>query len=352
MRLASARVERRAPRILLVSNPIAGGGMARLGAAAILEALSSARIPARSIDSQPGDARDWLPSHLDGVELVVVVGGDGAARQAASVLDGRDIHLWHSPSGTENLLARSLGMAAGAKPLLEALRARRSTAVDLGWARPVDAGTGTGAVAAPPGEGGGARVDHPFLLMASCGFDAEVVARLAASRRGAISHASYLGPILSALRHYRAVPITVEVDATTERSVGGVIVANAPRYALGLDPIRAARMDDGWLDASLLAVRNGVDALLLGVRCVIGGRPASRRGTRIRVECEQPVPWQIDGDAAPWGSARAVEFGLRRRALRILLPAPRVPGEFESSLQESLESPPVEWTVPPFDEEV
>ncbi|MBM4113936.1 MAG: hypothetical protein FJ253_11315, partial [Phycisphaerae bacterium] len=281
-----------------------------------------------------GDARAWLEPALASIDLVVVVGGDGAARQVASVIAGRAVHLWISPAGTENLLARALGMERSGAALVRAIQAKRATAIDLGWARPA----------------GGA--DANFLLMASCGFDADVVARLTASRRGAISHASYLRPILGALWSWRSPTVRLEIDGEQTIAVGGAIVANGPRYAFGIDPVRAARFDDGMLSAALLPSRGGAGALALGAGCVMGFRPRPRACERLRVICDRPVHWQLDGDSAPWGVADTVEFGLRRRAVRILLPAPRVPGQFESSLLEVLVRPAVEWSLAPFDEEV
>lgn len=233
------------------------------------------------------------------------------------------------------------------------------TEIDLAWARPEAAE--------------GETVEQHFLLMASCGFDAEVVARLAAARRGAISHASYLGPILSTLGTFRAGTVRLEIgggavsaragtagsagDSASEASgavtslqcVGGAIIANSPRYAFGINPVQAARLDDGVLDAALLPGRGGIASLLLGARCIAGFRPRAHSAEFFSVHTDPAASWQLDGDPAPWGTAAAVRFGLRRRAVRILLPAPRVPGEFESSLREALVSPPMEWTLSPFD---
>lgn len=333
--------------------------MAKVGASVLCDALASDGLRCRSMDSQPGDAREWLAPALAEVDLVVAVGGDGAARQAASAIADRAVHLWISPSGTENLLARALGMRGGPAALLAAIRARRSTAIDLALAQAEgssmadgagDAGAAVNAAAAP-----GAMTsagDQRFVLMASCGFDAEVVARLAAVRRGAISHASYLGPIAGSLRGFRPPRVSIEFDGGEVAGIGGAIVANAPRYAFGIDPIRRARLDDGVLDAALLPCRGGFGALVLGARCLLGFRPGSLASPTLRVTTDRPVVWQLDGDPAPWGPVSRVEFGVRHRAVRILLPAPPAPGEFEASLRQSLESPPVEWSLPPFDEEV
>lgn len=348
---------RATPSVLVVANPVSGGGRAAHRAGEIVARLADAGLRCRAIESRPGDAREWLPVELAGVSLVVVVGGDGAVRQAASALAGGNRLLWHSPAGTENLFARSLGMREGAGPILDALGRARESRVDVGWAK--------------------AKEEHAFTLMASCGFDAEVVNDLARQRRGSISHRAYAGPILRTLRSFEPPFVTIEAsikpaefDGVVRRDAGarkrdapvrgtevlgasgGAIVANGPRYALRLDPIPSARLDDGCLHAALLPSRGGVSALAWALRCVVGARPSPVSAARLLVRTDRPVHWQLDGDAAPWGPADSVEFRLQRRALPILLPATTARGRSAEPWRDSLVSPPRDWTLSPLDEEV
>jgi len=351
-RVACRRAMPREPSVLVVSNPISGGGRAAQRAASIVDALAARGLTARSLDSQPGDARDWLAPQLRGADLIVVVGGDGAVRQAASVLAGGSRLLWHSPSGTENLVARSLGMRPGPDALLNAIDARRYARLDLGWARADVA----------------AQCEHAFVLMASCGFDAEVVSELHGIRHGAISHLSYLAPILRVVRSFA--PSRLRIDArggaalssTAQASeheavpsveaCGNAIVANGPRYALGIDPIPSARLDDGRLHAAIMACRGGASAVWWGLKCLAREGPAFLSAERFEVAADRPIHWQIDGDAAPWGPAARVEFRLQRRALPVLLPAPSAPGHFEQPWRNTLVWPAEDWTITPTDQEV
>src|SRR5579862_6275297 len=58
---------------------------------------------------------------LDGVELVVAVGGDGTVRGCAEGLAGTGVPLGIVPHGTANLLARSLGIPVHPRAALAAV---------------------------------------------------------------------------------------------------------------------------------------------------------------------------------------------------------------------------------------
>lgn len=317
------------PRLLLVSNPISGGGRAARLAEGIGAALARRVASVRQLATQPSPAREWLAPELDGIDLIAVVGGDGAVRQVAPLIAGGVAHLWHVPAGTENLFARSLGMRAGADALLAAIDAHRGAEIDLALATPRD----------------DRSLDHPFLLMASCGFDADVVHRVAAARRGAISHLTYASPILATLRSFAAPRVRVEMDGAfggggatgangaigADEFVTSLVIANGPRYALGIDPVPGARLDDGLLHAVRFPGRGAAAALAWALRSRVGRAPSATTGASFRVTTDPPMRWQLDGDAAPWGAFRTIDFRLCERRVRVLLPAPHGPGAVRGS---------------------
>lgn len=300
-------------RILLIANPVSGGGRAARLAERLAQTLAPDVKEARVLHTSPGDARPWLAPELSGIDLAIVVGGDGAVRQSAPLLAEFGVNLWHAPAGTQNLFARSLGMRGDDRAILKALERGVTHEIDLALATPL------GMTDSKP---------EPFLLMASCGFDADVVSRLAAVRRGPISHFSYAAPILSTLRHFTPVGVHIECDGQALLSgqpTVGAIVANSPRYAIGLNPIPAARMDDHRLHAAILPGRSALSSLSWAVRCRFGRPPASVSAPHLRVRCERPCLWQLDGDAAPWPAVEGVEFRLSHLRVPVLLPAPNEP---------------------------
>src|SRR5207247_4987552 len=109
-----------------------------------------------------------------------------------------------------------------------------------------------------------------FLLMATCGLDADVVYRVEQARRGHISHLSYIKPIVAAFRNYGYPPLRIHLRQKTEIGspdregrpqappvdeplVGEPLVArwmflfNLPCYARGLPFTPRACGQDGWL---------------------------------------------------------------------------------------------------------
>lgn len=286
-------------RVMVVYNPVSGSGRAAELATGLVERLHGRRLgpdpgellEVRAAPSRPEDPRRWLDPLLEGIGLLVVVGGDGAVRLAAASAIRADVPLYHFPAGTENLFARDHGMRADPAVLLHAIEHGSTRRLDV------------------------FRVDGELgLLFASVGFDAEVVQDLSVRRTGSIRHLSYLPPILRQLLAWRRIRprIHLEVDG---RSLGAPrhglgLVANSPQYALRLNPARGARPDDGQLDVLLLPARTFIGLLAWAVRCRLGraGPGAMRpvgRGRRVTLELDRPAHLQIDGDPARGDGPRA-----------------------------------------------
>jgi diacylglycerol kinase family enzyme len=164
-----------------------------------------------------------------------------------------------------------------------------------------------------------------FVLMVSAGFDAEVVHRVHRSRRGHLSHWSYVPAVVQALWGYAHPQMRVWSGRETSPAPARlVIVVNFPRYALGLRVASGARTDDGLLDARLFA--RGSRFQMLRYFCSLWwSRPekladvACLTTSELRLESDQPVPLQADGD--PAGTTPAV-LRVLPGALELLVPAP------------------------------
>ena len=106
-----------------------------------------------------------------------------------------------------------------------------------------------------------------FLVVASCGFDAEVVTRLHAARKGHIRHWSYALPFA---RSNPSVPLPKKFGSLStmrRRKLThslGVHLSNVPRYAMNLPIATDANAMDGLLDLCTFGVRGlaeGIGAL-------------------------------------------------------------------------------------------
>ncbi|HMP36944.1 MAG TPA: diacylglycerol kinase family protein [Phycisphaerales bacterium] len=290
-------------RIALVVNPIAGGGHGSRAAETLAEALAAAGHACIPHETRRGLDRAWLDDALRDSDLAVVVGGDGAVRMVAEPAARAGVPIWQSPLGTENLFAREFGMGRGAATLLAALARGRLARIDLGRA-----------------------AGEPFLLMASVGYDAEVVHDLAAHRAGAISHLSYVAPMLRRLRAHVPPRLAVVADGARldDGGRGFVVVANSRQYAMRMNPAMDATMDDGLLDVVWFPSSGLADLFGWMLRCEFGhqfddGRARSVRAAAVSISADEPFLYQLDGDP-PW--ARAV--GEPTRSLEIVIEPSRL----------------------------
>lgn len=285
-------------RVLIFTSPKAGSGGSREQVARLVELLQQSDVDCAVVAS-PDDLR----SQLDGSvhthsPVVVAAGGDGTVSLAAALtaelcsveaeaspertgeFEPWEIPIVPMPLGTENLLARQFGHSAIAESVFDTIRFGESYRLDVGVAN-----------------------DKPFLIMATCGFDAEVVRGMHLTRRGHISRMSYMKPIVRAIRNYPFPRIRVRIDQEETIECRWAMVFNLPRYAanLGIEP--EAVGNDGQLD--VIAFRRG--SILTGIRYVTGiwlrrhlrfSDVVRRRGRSIEISSESRVPYQIDGDYA------------------------------------------------------
>jgi diacylglycerol kinase (ATP) len=303
-------------RVLLLYNPISGSGRSRSLVSALqprLEALAgqyAMNLDLQQVPTRPEPSSEWLDEHLDQVDLLVVIGGDGAMRLAADSAVRLGTAVYHYPAGTENLFARDFGMEATPERLFEAIRTGEQRRVDV------------------------ARVGSELcLLCTSMGVDAEVTHDLAINRTGAISHLSYLRPLARQLLRWRRRPPSFEVlvDGTSLGPAlpGVVIVGNSRQYALRLDPTGDADNTDGLLDIVQFPARTVTGLALWVLRCRLRRQfksAATRRGRgrHVRVNADPPARIQIDGDPAGGGDpVGCFEITIEPGALVVLVPPVR-----------------------------
>ena len=152
-------------RLLLVVNSSASSVTAR-GRVVITKALSADHDVTVAETTRRGHAtRLAQGAAADGVEVVVVLGGDGTLNEAANGLAGSATALAALPGGSTNVFARTLGLPDDAIEatvvLLEALSRHSIRRVGLGMVN-----------------------GRYFLFHCGMGFDAAIVARV--ERRAAL----------------------------------------------------------------------------------------------------------------------------------------------------------------------
>ena len=229
----------------------------------------------------------------DGVEVVVVLGGDGTVNEVVNGIVGTETQLAVVPGGSTNVFARALGLSGNAveatSEILDAVRTGRRRRVNLGQA-----------------EG------RYFTFCAGVGIDAEVVRVVERHRRNG-RHATPALYVRSAVAHFflgteRRVPsITLERPGhDPEPGLFNVIVANgAPWTYFGehpVDPCPLAKFDGG-LDVLAMRKLKTVSTLRV-VRQMFDSKPRLRSRAAVQihdadeftVSSDRPLAYQLDGD--------------------------------------------------------
>lgn len=288
-------------RVRMIVNPVAGAcgqasALARLAARLQGEGLTVERLHTTG----RGDARRMASEAAGRADAVIVVGGDGTVGEVTDGLTDTGVPLVIWPTGTENLVAKSLGFRA--EPGLAA------DCILRGQDRPLDVGLANG---------------RSFLLVAGVGFDAEVVHRLVNNRTGHITHLTYFWPLWRTFWEHRWPHIRVYSEGRLFwEGRGMVFLGNMARYALGLPVVRDARPDDGLLDLCIFCCQDIFQLLGHSVRTVFARHIEHRdmrytRVQRVRVEADVPVPVELDGDP---GGFLPLDISIRPGAVRVKVP--------------------------------
>lgn len=215
------------------------------------------------------------------LRVVVAAGGDGTVSRLLNELSP-DVPMAVFPLGTENLMAKYLYHSANPSALAEMIESGMTMRLDTGLAN-------------------GKR----FLIMASCGFDADVVQRLHSQRKGHIRHWSYARPIIESIANYPYPPVEIWVDDQNEPiECRWAFVFNVPRYAMNLPIVTESDPTDGQLELCTFREGNLFRGLYY-LASVLTGRHRYLRESqfckfrRLRIEVKdtnQQVPYQVDGD--------------------------------------------------------
>jgi diacylglycerol kinase family enzyme len=252
----------------------------------------------------------------DGVDCVVVLGGDGTLNEAANGLAGTSCALGVLPGGSTNVFARTIGMVndpiEATGQLLAALAARRIERVGLGSVN-----------------------GRYFLFHVGMGFDAAVVAQV--ERRAGLKR--YAGHPLFVyagfatwFRHYdRSRPrVAVHHDdgSVVDDGYLGIVLNTNPYTYLGNRPLSLA--PDATLDRGLASVTMRTLSFFKTLRilgsALYGGRYLRSNKyvdyrtdlDRIVVEGHGPFPYQVDGDYL--GEVEHLEFRHEPDVLNLVLP--------------------------------
>lgn len=249
-----------AREIALLTNPTSGKGRGTRTAAIALPRLKEAGFHVRSLVGRDADeARDLARCCVEeGVESLVVVGGDGMVHLAVQELAGSETALGIIAAGTGNDVARYLDLPrSDPQRAADVVVGSRTRRIDL--AR-------TGA--------------QYYVTVLASGFDSLVNERANAMRwpRGQMR---YNLATLAELRVFQPLPYTLELDGEV-RHVEAMLVAvgNGPSFGGGLRITHGASIDDGLLDVVIIKTMSKPDLLRTYPKLFTGGHTRHRQYER------------------------------------------------------------------------
>jgi diacylglycerol kinase family enzyme len=277
-----------AARFVLISlNPKAGrgssGGLAKK-LAAILDDRGFQAVIETDIDQIQFIAAEKQAS--GDLRTVISVGGDGTLSLLLNTLN-KETNICIFPQGTENVLAKYLGIKADPQFVADL--------IEHGQVIPMDAGQVTN----------DAGEKFLFALMVGCGFDGDVAERLANRRKGHITKFSYFIPVLTAIWKYRYPKMYVQDLADEQNSFDArfLFVMNIRQYALKLMIAPKADPTDGRLDACGFVKPGLLHGLKYFWQLWWSTHPRSKdyvtlqaKSFRIHADTQDRVVVQIDGD--------------------------------------------------------
>lgn len=271
-------------RAMVIANPRAGRG-ASLGLVSQLrDIFHKIGIGCTvSMTDEAGHATELAAQARDEVDLIAVVGGDGTVNEVLQAVGLERPAVLIVPAGTENVLAKYLGLTTSPRRLWEVVREGWAVRFDLGLIGP-----------------------RRFSMLASVGFDAAIVHALHAERSGNITHLSYFWPLWRQFWQYDWPVLSVVAD---EREVfrgrGMIVVGNISRYALGLQICSEAIPTDGLLDLFVMECDSRWELLKWATAVATRmhqrlPRAVSARANRVRITPVDTarVPVEVDGDPA------------------------------------------------------
>ena len=287
-------------RAVLIYNPGAGQWRRRTYGDRVLAHLKTAYEVELAPTTGPGHATELARrAAADGVEVAFALGGDGTLREVAAGLLGSSCALGPLPSGTTNVVVRSLGVPGHPVAAARLLAQTEPSSMDVGWCN-----------------------EHPFLMQVSAGLDGEALRRVHLGLKRALGKTAVAIAGAQAWWNYDYREIFVDADGR-EVVATFLAVGSLPHYAGSMQLFPGRIPDDGKL--SLVAFR-GDRASTLGFAADLARGAHTRRADvdfstveKVRIEGPKGVPIQIDGDL--FDLEPPIEIRLAAERLRVLAPA-------------------------------
>lgn len=253
------------------------------------------------------------PEVMDEGEFVIVAGGDGTIRKAATKLLDRNRPIAPLPLGTANNIARSLGLHASPKKIVAGWRKARRVPFDVGMAvgpwgrRPFFEGVGLG------------LISKAIVVLEAI----DEVSAFEIEQTKDQLHRDVC--VVAALAHeMQAIPAEVTTDGRRHDGEYLLVeVLNIRRAGPALDVAPESDPSDGWLHIVTVLDRQR-PALMKTLKDRLSDRKQSKslkstRARRVRLKCP-PGELRIDDGVVTLKRRTMVDLSLMPGALEFVLP--------------------------------
>jgi diacylglycerol kinase (ATP) len=288
-----------APKVRFLVNPSAGGSAGRRALPAIRGCLPRG---ARLVVSRDGAdlAAEAKRAVDEGVNRLVVAGGDGTMHLVVPALIGAATCLGVVPVGRGNDFAASLGVPSTVEEAVQLALTGPERLIDVGRAE-----------------------DHRFAFYAGAGFDSAVSATADGQSRLLPSSITYILATVRTLVRFQSPTALVEWEGGRfEGELMFATACNGPRLGGGMLMAPDAEMDDGLLDLVLVRKVSKLALLRVFPRVFRGTHvehPAIsiHRTPWVRVRLSHGTLLACDGEVLGPLPAEGIRFDLIPRGLRV-----------------------------------
>ncbi len=268
-----------------------------------------------------GDARRLAHEAVQqGIDVVVVVGGDGTINEVIQELAGSETALGVLPSGTVNVWAREVGIPLDTEKARNILINGQTRRIDLGKIN-----------------------ERYFLLMVGIGIDGEVthvVEKKPANKRFGVLGYLLIGTWLGL--GYPAFRTLLQMDEREIKSNAlQIVIGNTQLYAGAVKYTWQAKCDDGLLDVCIVRKRSVLGRIIVFISFMLHDKRRFQwvryeTGATIVIRTRYPVAIQVDGDSMGYtyqGDPPTI-ISVAPAALKVVIPQNLPSGLFSDQAQQ------------------
>ncbi|NQU38946.1 MAG: diacylglycerol kinase family lipid kinase [Lentisphaerae bacterium] len=237
----------------------------------------------------------------DGVDTVIVVGGDGTLSTIGRILVDTDVALGVVPAGSGNGFARHFGISLNPEKAIEQLATARRQSIDVGHVN-----------------------GRPFFVTCSMAWDASLVRGF--DRMPVRGVLPYVFAGVEEFFDYRPQKMEVELDGEERMIFDNALVftvANLTQFGGGARIAPHARADDGRLEL-VVALRQDIAKLVANIARLFDGTLSElpevvfHSFKTMHMTREEGTAIQVDGELVE--SGREIDVTVSEAGLRVLVP--------------------------------